>query len=286
MIAMRAMRVRACCHARCRTSCTHATERRCRSLVQELGINQELVVLGSIAFSTFSLAANFWGGERSMGSACSGCGRRCWPFTLLATRCLPLLAIHPDRPARCGCTACMHGRTAFSCHCWPFTLNASPAVVVALAASLPACLAGVETEKKRAELQLEVRGPIAFLLLAKLASRVCSCPTHPLSPAAVLPRTTHPAQLEREKAQQEQLADIRRIIGRYRGPMLESAIDLEQPLWHLVRPVRCLQPRRHLPLHNAWPTRVLALAPCHKWQPLVQQACRLQRRLTAAPVHR
>ncbi|PRW20927.1 hypothetical protein C2E21_8600 [Chlorella sorokiniana] len=80
-----------------------------------LGINQEIVVLASIAFSTFSLAVNFLG--------------------------------------------------------------------------------GVETEKKRAELQLE---------------------------------------LEREKAQQTQLAEIRRVIERYRGPLLESAIDLEQPLWHLV----------------------------------------------------
>ncbi len=34
------------------------------SHLQSLGINQEIVVLASVAFSTFSLAVNFWGGAR------------------------------------------------------------------------------------------------------------------------------------------------------------------------------------------------------------------------------
>ncbi|EFN53050.1 expressed protein [Chlorella variabilis] len=54
---------------------------------------------------------------------------------------------------------------------------------------------GVVTEKKRAELQLE---------------------------------------LERGKLSLAQLAEIRGVTARYRGPLLESAIDLEQRLWHLI----------------------------------------------------
>ena len=42
-------------------------------------------------------------------------------------------------------------------------------------------------------------------------------------------------QLERDKRSQQQLSEVRGVIARYRGPLLESAIDLEQRLWHLVR---------------------------------------------------
>jgi len=41
-------------------------------------------------------------------------------------------------------------------------------------------------------------------------------------------------QLERGKLSLQQLAEIRGVTARYRGPLLESAIDLEQRLWHLV----------------------------------------------------
>lgn len=59
-------------------------------------------------------------------------------------------------------------------------------------------------------------------------------PLNPLAPPPPsLPRA--PPQLEREKRQQAQLAEIRGAIARYRGPLLEAAIDLEQALWHLVR---------------------------------------------------
>lgn len=40
---------------------------------QNLGINQEIVVLASIAFSTFSLAVNFLGGEGAASQAAAGC---------------------------------------------------------------------------------------------------------------------------------------------------------------------------------------------------------------------
>lgn len=40
--------------------------------------------------------------------------------------------------------------------------------------------------------------------------------------------------LERDKLFQQQLRELQGVIARYRGPLLESAIDLEQRLWHLV----------------------------------------------------
>jgi hypothetical protein len=46
-------------------------------------------------------------------------------------------------------------------------------------------------------------------------------------------------ELERDKVFQKQLQDLQGVIARYRGPLLESAIDLEQRLWHLVCD-RCL----------------------------------------------
>ncbi len=43
-----------------------------------------------------------------------------------------------------------------------------------------------------------------------------------------------PQQLERNKQMQRQQAEVQSVIARYRGPLLESAIDLEQRLWHLA----------------------------------------------------
>lgn len=41
-------------------------------------------------------------------------------------------------------------------------------------------------------------------------------------------------QLDREKQAEQLLAELASIISRYRGPLLESSIDLEQRLWHLA----------------------------------------------------
>lgn len=41
-------------------------------------------------------------------------------------------------------------------------------------------------------------------------------------------------ELERDKALQQQITELQGVIARYRGPLLESAIDLEQRLWHLA----------------------------------------------------
>lgn len=41
-------------------------------------------------------------------------------------------------------------------------------------------------------------------------------------------------ELERDKLFQQQLREVQGVIARYRGPLLESAIDLEQRLWHLL----------------------------------------------------
>ena len=40
--------------------------------------------------------------------------------------------------------------------------------------------------------------------------------------------------LERERARQATLRELQGVVARYRGPLLESAIDLEQRLFHLV----------------------------------------------------
>lgn len=41
-------------------------------------------------------------------------------------------------------------------------------------------------------------------------------------------------ELERDKLFQQQLRELQGVIARYRGPLLESAIDLEQRIWHLT----------------------------------------------------
>lgn len=41
-------------------------------------------------------------------------------------------------------------------------------------------------------------------------------------------------ELERDKTFQSQLRELQGVIARYRGPLLESAIDLEHRIWHLV----------------------------------------------------
>ena len=46
---------------------------------------------------------------------------------------------------------------------------------------------------------------------------------------------THLRQLERDKERQKQLSELSDVAARYRGPLLEAAIDLEQALWHVVR---------------------------------------------------
>jgi hypothetical protein len=49
-------------------------------------------------------------------------------------------------------------------------------------------------------------------------------------------------QLDREKQAEAVLQELASIIARYRGPLLESSVDLEQRLWHLATmtgEVRC-----------------------------------------------
>ena len=41
-------------------------------------------------------------------------------------------------------------------------------------------------------------------------------------------------ELERERQRDSQLKELQSVIARYRGPLLESAIDLEQRLWHVI----------------------------------------------------
>jgi hypothetical protein len=41
-------------------------------------------------------------------------------------------------------------------------------------------------------------------------------------------------QLDREKQAEAVLQELASIIARYRGPLLESSVDLEQRLWHLA----------------------------------------------------
>lgn len=40
--------------------------------------------------------------------------------------------------------------------------------------------------------------------------------------------------MEREQRYRQQTAELQGIIARYRGPLLESSIDLEQRLYHLA----------------------------------------------------
>ncbi|GFH07641.1 uncharacterized protein HaLaN_02471, partial [Haematococcus lacustris] len=43
-----------------------------------------------------------------------------------------------------------------------------------------------------------------------------------------------PSLLVREKAVIEMQAELRSVVARYRGPLLEAAVDLEQRIYHLV----------------------------------------------------
>lgn len=47
-------------------------------------------------------------------------------------------------------------------------------------------------------------------------------------------RASLQAQLEDERSLRAQQAELQSIIGRYRGPLLESSVDLEQRLWHMA----------------------------------------------------
>jgi hypothetical protein len=58
-------------------------------------------------------------------------------------------------------------------------------------------------------------------------------------PLRLLPRTPTqpphtPFQLDREKQAEASLKELASIISRYRGPLLESSVDLEQRIWHLA----------------------------------------------------
>lgn len=44
----------------------------------------------------------------------------------------------------------------------------------------------------------------------------------------------HWLQLDREKQAEALLSELASVISRYRGPLLESSVDLEQRLWHLA----------------------------------------------------
>lgn len=114
---------------------------------QALGISQEIVILASVAFSTFSLAANLWGG---------GLG------VLGATTTSVLLA--SAAPAPHVCTQ----RPPPMLFCCPS--------------------AGVETEKKRVELQLEVRQRQHVLRLMVCSRGGSRCTGVHSCPAVYLPR--------------------------------------------------------------------------------------------------
>jgi len=62
--------------------------------------------------------------------------------------------------------------------------------------------------------------------------RVQSPPPYPLMPPP--PSPPPPLQLDREKQAEAVLQELAGIISRYRGPLLESSVDLEQRLWHLA----------------------------------------------------
>lgn len=65
--------------------------------------------------------------------------------------------------------------------------------------------------------------------------------THPfhfclkcLKPPPTPPSHVLLLQLERERLAAQQAAELESIIARYRGPLLEASIDLEQRIYHLL----------------------------------------------------
>jgi hypothetical protein len=125
---------------------------------------------------------------------------------------------------------------------------------------------GLLTESKRVELQKEVGQQLvcvvassvmsgavllvvcilqieAFMELDRLqraqlsnTNDVCwmSDPYLPTRAPACRPPRPSPPQLDREKQAEAVLQELASIISRYRGPLLESSVDLEQRLWHLA----------------------------------------------------
>ena len=41
-------------------------------------------------------------------------------------------------------------------------------------------------------------------------------------------------QLEQQRQFQAELAQVNSVVAKYRGPLLEAALTLEQRLWHLL----------------------------------------------------
>lgn len=79
--------------------------------------------------------------------------------------------------------------------------------------------------------------PLISCVSLRLGHARQSAPHHITPPSALEP------QLENQKERQKQLAELYDVTARYRGPLLEAAIDLEQALWHLVgtpRRLACL----------------------------------------------
>lgn len=76
-------------------------------------------------------------------------------------------------------------------------------------------------------------------MTAGLASPVCVSASALILPPLPAPHhRPHPKknkpQLDREKQAEAVLQELASIISRYRGPLLESSVDLEQRLWHLA----------------------------------------------------
>ena len=43
-----------------------------------------------------------------------------------------------------------------------------------------------------------------------------------------------PLQAERERQKNERVSELRSMTARYRGPLLEATVDLEQRLYHMI----------------------------------------------------
>ena len=174
-----------------------------------LGMKQELAVLASAAFAVISVVVNLWGNVLTEKKRAE----------------LQLEVSPPEgqtgrqagrRGARAATTCCALARLPKS--------GRSPGAPLG-AASAYGCVM----------LVMVVGDSVATRRPAQLA-RPLAAPHPPLRPP---PSPPHPPaspllQLERDRSFQAQLREVQSVIARYRGPLLESAIDLEQRIFHLI----------------------------------------------------
>ena len=72
-----------------------------------------------------------------------------------------------------------------------------------------------------------MRGPLVLSVVVVVTSQPSHLPVRPKACRALL-------QVERQKSFASAQQELQSLTARYRGPLLEACVDLENRLWHLA----------------------------------------------------